>query len=266
MKKFIVGFFVGAVSLIPGISGGTILFITKEFENFTYSLISKKDKKTIKYLLIFISGIIFGALICAKIIEFLFKIIPYDLLFIFSILLLVSIFSLYKEEKNNIKFKWLIIGSIIILLLAAIRPNAPYTYNTLPKINILFVLFFSICGMLDGFITILPGISGSMVMMILGPYYLYKSFLAKLNFHNLIYILPLGLYLIGDLIGIYLGSLFANKMLSKHRNEFLSTIIGMMFTSTIILIPIRHLDNLHYTIILFTILLILIKKMLINKN
>ena len=120
--------------------------------------------------------------------------------------------------------------------------------------------------MLDGFITILPGISGSMVMMILGPYYLYKSFLAKLNFHNLIYILPLGLYLIGDLIGIYLGSLFANKMLSKHRNEFVSTILGMMFTSTIILIPIRHLDNLHYTIILFTILLILIKKMLINKN
>ena len=45
MKKFIIGFFVGAVSLIPGISGGTILFITKEFENFTCSLISKKDKK-----------------------------------------------------------------------------------------------------------------------------------------------------------------------------------------------------------------------------
>ena len=263
MKKFIIGFFVGAVSLIPGISGGTILFITKEFENFTCSLISKKDKKTIKYLLVFISGIISGALICAKIIELLFKIIPYDLLFIFSILLLVSIFSLYNEEKNNVKFKWLLTGSIIILLLATLTPETPYTYEFLPKITILFLLFFSFCGMLDGFITILPGISGSMVMMILGPYYLYKSFLAKIN---LIYVLPLSLYLIGDLLGIYLGSLFANKMLSKHRNEFISTILGMMFTSTIILFPIYHLDKLHYNIIFITILLIITKKMLIGKN
>ena len=117
--------------------------------------------------------------------------------------------------------------------------------------------------MLDGFITILPGISGSMVMMILGPYYLYKSFLAKIN---LIYVLPLSLYLIGDLLGIYLGSLFANKMLSKHRNEFISTLLGMMFTSTIILFPIYHLDKLHYSIIFITILLIITKKMLIGKN
>ena len=142
MKKFIIGFFVGAVSLIPGISGGTILFITKEFENFTCSLISKKNKKIIKYLLVFISGIISGALICAKIIELLFKIIPYDLLFIFSILLLVSIFSLYNEEKNNVKFKWLLTGSIIILLLATLTPETPYTYDFLPKITILFLLFF----------------------------------------------------------------------------------------------------------------------------
>lgn len=261
MKKFMTGFFVGAVSLIPGISGGTILFISKEFETFITSLTSKKDARTLKYLFIMISGIILGAILCAKIIEYLFNVIPYDLLFIFSIFLLFSIFSLYQEEKNDLNFKWFILGCILILLLATITTNPEYTYEKLPTLTISFLIFFFFCGTLDGFITILPGISGSMVMMILGPYYLYKSFLANLDHNHLIYILPLFLYLIGDLLGIYLGSLFSKIMFKKFRAKFFSSVLGMMLTSTLVLIPFHYLNKLHYPLLIIIFLLFfMIKK------
>ena len=263
MKKFITGFFVGAVSLIPGISGGTILFISKEFETFILALTSKKNINNLKYLFIIISGIIIGAILCAKIIEYLFNIIPFDLLLLFSIFLLFSILALYKEEKSNINIKWLFVGCILIFILALLTTNSNYTYEVLPNLTFPFLIFFFFCGMLDGFITILPGISGSMVMMILGPYYLYKSFLANLDCNHLVFLFPLGLYLIGDLLGIYFGSLFSKIMLNKYKSKFFSIILGMMLTSTLILLPINNLDKLHFPLLIsIFIIYLLIKKTL----
>ena len=178
MKKFITGYFVGAVSLIPGISGGTILFISNEFENFITILTSKKSKNEYMYLLVIISGIILGAISTSKIVEYLFIKIPYETLIMFTTFLLLSINKIIKETSSKYKLSllYLFFGSLIIMILSSLITNISYTYEIIPDITISFLIIFIFSGLLDGFITILPGISGSMVMMILRPYYLYKSF------------------------------------------------------------------------------------------
>lgn len=260
MKTFIAGFFVGAVSLIPGISGGTILFISNEFESFTTILTNKKSKSDYTYLFKIIGGMIIGAILTSRIIEFLFNTIPYETLITFSLFLLISIFKIIKETKNkfNLSKLFFLLGLLIIITLSFFIKETPYTYKEIPTITFMFLVIFMLSGTLDGFITILPGISGSMVMMLLGPYYLYKSLLATLSFSSLLPIIPLSLYLIGDLLGIYLGSLFSKYMLKNYEKNFISIIIGMMLMSTLLLLPLKHLNAINTTFIIIIIILYLI--------
>lgn len=260
MKTFIAGFFVGAVSLIPGISGGTILFISNEFESFTTILTQKKSVNDYKYLSLIIFGIIIGAISTSRLIEYLFNTIPYETLLTFSLFLLISIIKIIKENNNkfNLLQSYFFIGVITILIISFFIDKTPYVYSDKININLIFLILFMIAGTLDGFITILPGISGSMVMMLLGPYYLYKSLLANLSISNILFLLPLSLYLIGDLFGIYLGSLFSKYMLKNYENQFMSVILGMMTTSTLLLIPIKHLTNINLTLYTFYFIIICI--------
>ena len=252
MKKFITGFFVGAVSLIPGISGGTVLFISNEFNDFTTKLTSKKQKSDYRYLFIIIIGIIIGAVSTSRVIEYLFTTIPNETLLIFIIFLSFSIIKILNNVKSEKKLSlpYLIVGLCVIFILSFLIKNNTYIYKNLPEINLIFLITFTIYGTIDGFITILPGISGSMVMMLLGPYYLYKSFLASLSFNNIYIAIPLIFYLIGDMLGIYLGSLFSRIMINKYESKFMSFILGLMIMSIIVLIPFNNLFNINYLMII----------------
>lgn len=245
MKSFITGLFIGIVSLIPGISGGTILVLFNQFEEFTTILTNRKEKEDYIYLFKLLLGISLGALLFAKIIEYLFTKIPYETLLVFSLIIIYSLPSLIKNEKeqNHLSKPLIILGMIIILLLNLLSVNDSLVLNNLPDITLIFIIIFCFYGAIDGFITILPGISGSLVMMILGPYFLYKSILANVTFDTLYLLIPLAFYLIGDLIGIYLGSITSKFLLSKAPKFFMSLIIGMVIMSTFVVMPFKHLTD-----------------------
>ena len=82
MKYFIIGLLIGIVSFIPGISGGTILYLSGEFVNFTFYL--AHFKKYYKYLLFLLLGGLVGILTFAKIIEFGFRTFPNALKLFFA--------------------------------------------------------------------------------------------------------------------------------------------------------------------------------------
>lgn len=248
LKNFISGYLVGALSLIPGISGGTALVLLNQFDKFIYELtnIFNKNVKTNKNFIIFIIlGIILGSITFANVTELLFTFIPIQTLFMFSGFVLFNIPKFYKKEFKDSKINiiFFIIGLFIIAILSNFVPENPtYIIKNFPQISLIFLFIFTLFGMLDGILTIFPGISGSMVMMIIGPYFLYKSYLANLN-ENIIYILPLCCYFIGDLIGIFIGSKISYTLLKKYRNKTMSFIYGMIVMSSLILIP----TNVTYT-------------------
>ena len=233
MSNYFLGFIIGVTSLIPGISAGTIIYLTSDCSN-TWEII-KDFKHNILNIIKILCGITLGVLIFSKIVEYLFIYFPYETIYLFIGFLLLNLKNSFVKTKNlNIFF--LIFGALIIYFLCKLSSNSELVYTTFPDISLIFLITFSLSGFIDGFLTITPGISGSMVMMLLGPYYLYKSYLANFNF-SLFIVIPLLCYFLGDMLGFYFFVRFSSYMLKNFEKNFQSFILGMMLASIIILIP-----------------------------
>lgn len=230
---FIIGFLVGVVSLIPGISGGTVIFVSKKYEEINYAIANYKKHK--KEILVLVGGIILGAFTFARIAEWCFKCIPNETSIFFIGLVLFSLPSIKEDKKVNKRF--FLLGALIIAITSLLAPNTPKVYTTYPKLSLFFVLLFGLCGALDGFFTIIPGISGSMMMMILGPYYLLKSYLANFNLQNLLFLIPLSAYFIGDICGINMGSKVSLKLFKDSSSKGISLILGLVIMSLVVITP-----------------------------
>lgn len=261
---FFTGFLVGVVSLIPGISGGTILVLMNKYNEITSSIANFRKKENRHTLFFLIIGIILGTISFARIIEFCFYYIPNITLTLFSGLVLFETPTILEKEKLKPNIFFLILGFLLIIYLNTFNIFSENIIINYPQITIIFLLEFCFFGMMDGFFTILPGISGSMVMMILGPYFLYKSYLANLNFHNIIFVIPLLFYFLGDLLGIYFGSKTSIYFIKKHHKIFMSFILGMVVASGIILIPLKTIDFKNIILIIITLLISYIITEIIN--
>lgn len=256
MKNIYIGFIIGVTSLIPGVSAGTIIYISDEFSYIT-SLISN-FKNNIKELIFLLTGILLGVLLFSKIIEFLFA--NYYSLTMFLLISAILLNFLKVIPKNSkISFFYIFLGIIIIYLTSFSNNSLDIVITNFPKLTITFLISFAFFGFLDGFLTITPGISGSMVMMILGPYYLYKSYLANLT-NNFTFALPLLCYFIGDITGIVLGSKISLYLIKKYSMIFNNIIIGMVSASIIILVPSYFNSFNLLSIIIFVILLSLLQR------
>lgn len=235
--NFLIGFLIGVVSLIPGISGGTVLVMLDKYEWFTMVITNLKEKQNKFIILTLLIGVILGTITFARIAELLFYFFPQEILIIFGGLVLFSLKDMIKKEASDFSIKWFLVGAILMSSLSLISYNDSLVISNYPKITLIFLIWFLSCGMIDGFFTILPGISGSMIMMILGPYFLYKSYLANLSWQYLYFIIPLSFYFLGDLLGIFLGGKFSLFCLKKNRKLTMSLLWGMVLMSAILIMP-----------------------------
>ena len=86
-------------------------------------------------------------------------------------------------------------------------------------------------------------------MMILGPYYLYKSICANIINYPL-YLIPLLFYFLGDFLGIFFGAKFTSHIINKARDFSHSLILGFIISSIIIIIPLAKIFTMSGFIIL----------------
>jgi len=240
MIDLICGFLIGSLSLIPGISSDMALIALNKYEDYILILGNLKKCKKCEWFIILriIIGAIFGIFFAANILEWLFLYYPKITLYTLVFLLLCTLPNFYKKEIKPIKFnKFYFMFGIITILLMYILLNKTYTPVVIeyPKITLWFLISFSFYGCIDGILTITPGVSGSMVMMILNVYYLYKSYAANM-WISPIFILPLAIYLIGDLFGILIGSKINSYFIINHRDKFMSLIWGFILMSLIIIL------------------------------
>ena len=89
---------------------------------------------------------------------------------------------------------------------------------------------------------IFPGVSGSMVLLILGYYHLFKGYVANATMFSLgadylKIFFPLGFIALGILLGIVLSSMLLNKFIKLNKVNLMSFIIGLIIMSSIIIIP-----------------------------
>ena len=228
------GILMGIADAIPGISGGTIALLLGIYEeligsisNFNINLFQNLKKKGIKYcwnkingnfLLSLISGVLLSLVSFVKIFSILIQKYP---LFIWSFFLGLILATLFVINRN-IK-KWDIANFILIfifafltILLSIINPSIS------ENINLFYIL---ICGIIASSAMILPGISGSLILVILGVYTLIINALNNLEYNIIL------VFLIGCLIGIINFSKIIKWLFHNYRDYTFSIMLGLVIGS-----------------------------------
>jgi len=230
---FLKGMGMGGADVVPGVSGGTIAFITGIYEELLSS-ISKVDMDAVKlligfrikefwehingtFLVVLLSGILFSVLSLAKLITYLLEHHPIPIWSFFFGLIIISAVLVAKEIK---KWNW-------VVVLAAIAGTAIAYFVTIATPahtpNDLWFVFISgsiaICAM------ILPGISGAFILLLLGKYTYIFTALTELNF---VVIIVFG---VGCAFGLLSFSRVISWLLKNYYNTAVALLAGFMIGS-----------------------------------
>lgn len=252
IKNFLCGVAVGVANIIPGVSGGTIIVLLGLFDKLMEAIsnvfkinISWKERiKSIKLIVQIGLGVVVGLVGFAKILEFLFVHAEIQTIMWFAGLILFSIPVLKKNEMKNEKINWIffIIGLLVVGLLTYFVPNKDEVIVPLQdilsnKITLVYILTLIALGAISGATMIFPGVSGSMVLLVLGYYHLFKGYVANVTSFEPKILIGLGFIAIGVLIGIILSAKLTNWLLKKYHKKTMSLIIGLIVMSAITIIP-----------------------------
>jgi len=234
------GILMGAADVIPGVSGGTIAFLTGIYSELVDS-IKSIDLTAVKFLLngrigdfwrringTFLLSLLIGILISvfslARLMKYLLVNHPVPLWSFFFGLILVSAVHIFRDTKG---VKWVHylcavagagVGAFICLVTPGQTPDALW--------------FIFICGAIGICAMILPGISGSFILLLMGKYeYIVADAVGSLN------IPVLAVFACGALIGIISFSHFLSWLLKKYYEGALMFLAGLMIGSLIKIWP-----------------------------
>lgn len=246
IKLILGGIAVGIANIIPGVSGGTMMVIVGIFDqlmasvNNVFKLKNEHRMKDILFLIQVLIGVAIGLIGFAKVIEWLFANYEVQTMYWFVGLVLFSIPALLKRELkgNKISILFAVVGMVIIFVVAAFAPEKTDVIITdFPKVTLLHLIVMVLVGMISGATMLLPGISGSMVMLIIGQYYLFKSYVANATSFEMEVLIPLGALAFGIALGILISAKLITYFLANHRAATVSLILGLIVASVIVLIP-----------------------------
>lgn len=237
---FLKGMGMGAANVIPGVSGGTIALITGIFENLIDSiksfdlkavqlLLKFKIKDFIKHTdLFFLIAVFSGALVSvfslAKILGFLFANYPIYVWAFFFGLILASVYFVGRtiEKWNFSVIATFIIGTGIAIALSTLSPA---TQND-------SFLYLIICGVVAICSMILPGLSGSFVLILLGNYELVM--IQAVSNVEIRILFPVAIGAVGGLI---LFSHLLSWVYQNFKDQTISILTGFILGSLVILWP-----------------------------
>lgn len=242
------GFLMGIANVIPGVSGGTIAIILGIYEQFISSIsnLVKNLKENIKFLLPILIGMVLAILILSSVIEYSYDNFPLPTMMFFVGLVLGGIPMLMKNVINKKECKQ--VSSYVIATLAfalvIFLACSDLIFNTTTEVSFVnmavfdYVLLF-IVGVVTAATMVIPGISGSLVLMLLGYYYPVISTISNLlTFDNLVGdILVLGVFGVGVLVGIVLISKLLEMLFKKYNTKTYFGVLGFIFAS-VLAIPI----------------------------
>lgn len=232
----------GVANIIPGVSGGTIALTMGVYEDFISSISNflKKPKKSLKFLLPFGIGAALSILLMSKLISFCLEKFPLPTTLFFVGLILGGVPLLTKKVRKK-KVKKTNLGlfaltfSIVMLMFFMKSGN---NFVNLANPNLLMYLILGLVGMIAAATMIIPGVSGSFVLMLLGFYEPIVNTVGDLtNFsnlgHNLLILVPFGL---GVVLGMILIAKLIEYLFKKYEIPTYYAILGFVIASIITLV------------------------------
>lgn len=254
ISLFLKGIAMGAANVIPGVSGGTIAFVTGIYEEFIDSL-KAFDLKAVKlasrfqikeliahlnlgFLIPLFIGIGASLVSLGKLLDWLFTNHPVFVWSFFFGLILASVYYVSKNirQRSAPTVVAFFAGTAAALLLAFLKPaeENPAFY------------YIALCGVVAVCSMILPGLSGSFVLILMGNYQLVMlqavpeiadaalSLDSQAILEHLQIILP---FAIGGVVGFIVLSRVISFLLHRFHDSTLSTLTGFILGSLVVIWP-----------------------------
>jgi putative membrane protein len=237
IKYAIAGFCMGIAELIPGVSGSTVAVIFKiyknlmsilselKWSNLTFNVSQLFQNFQLKLFLPLIGSMMLSIILFSRVIEYLTEYhqeIFYEVLGWLMIILSIQVANFFLSViKKPLLLVFLFLGIVIGFLLTtklAIDSEAPHA------------LYLFACGLLAFSFFLIPGISGSAILVALGVYEIVIESISQLNYEILI---PFGL---GCLVSLLFLPKFILAAYLKYKDQLLFLFAGLIFASGIALI------------------------------
>tara|TARA_B100001113_G_scaffold93964_1_gene75228 strand:+ start:1951 stop:2838 length:888 start_codon:yes stop_codon:yes gene_type:complete len=234
IKLFFKGIFMGIADAIPGVSGGTIALLLGIYEELIHTISSLNFEQILYlrkngfksfwskinggFLFSLLLGIGVSLISFVKISAILLDKYPLFVWSFFLGLIIATVYVIYKliEKLNFRNILFVLISIMATLLLSS------FSTVEINNIGLLYILF---CGIIASSAMILPGISGSLILVILGVY----TFL--INALNNLDILIIIAFILGAIIGLLGFSRVLKYLFNNYRNITYSIMLGLVIGS-----------------------------------
>jgi len=239
---FFRGLAMGAADVIPGVSGGTIAFVTGIYQELIDTLSGLGPKQVValfrgdfrsilrdlnlSFTLPLGVGILTALLSFAKLMPFLIREYPFQTFtFFFGLILCSSYVPFSKMKKNGVNLSLLFVSLILSAVFFYMNPN--FSFPQTP-IGFFTAGAIAICAM------ILPGISGAYLLVLMGQ---YQHVLEALHTRDLS---VAGIFALGCLCGLLLFVRLLKYLLHHHLHTTLAVLTGLMLGSLLRVWPFAH--------------------------
>ncbi len=244
LTLFFKGIFVGISNVIPGVSGGTIALVLGIFDNLISAVngFFKNPKKHLMFLVPVFLGAGAGIVAFGSIIDYCLQFYSLPTCMFFAGLVLGSIPLIYKKAtEKGFKSSYNVAGVIsfaVVVLISMLKSDSGFSLSTEPSVFNFMIFFF--CGMLGSMAMVVPGISGSFIMVLIGVYPVIIHAVSDIRrilqnpsditliINTAAIIIPIGL---GVVAGVLLVSKLIETLLSKFYSITYFSILGLIFGS-----------------------------------
>lgn len=248
--NFIRGFIMALADSVPGVSGGTIAFILGFYNDFIGALNNltsksnlKSKKKSINFLGKLGIGWVVGFVLSILFITAIFDAQIYRISSLFTGFIVCSIPIILKEEKESLKGKYhllifTLIGIAVVGMITYFNPSNAMTVSTtsgagmtLSKFTIPLAIYVFFAGLIAISAMVLPGISGSTILLILGLYAPIITAVKGIITFNFDYLPMVFIFGMGVILGIVTTIKLIKYLLANYRASMIYLILGLMIGS-----------------------------------
>lgn len=237
------GICIGIANIIPGFSGGTMAVILHVYDRIVFGIadLTRHPLKVIKDLLFLILGIVLGFVIAIFTIAFMLKKFPMPTIMFFVGLIIGSMPSVFKEASDNNKTK---LNYLFIIPAVLIIVGLPFikTGDVSEELSFVRLFLLFLVGIISSATMVIPGVSGSLMLMAFGYYTLVldnarglmKNIFKMEGIKNPIIFMTV--FTIGCLVGVIFVSKLIKLCVKKNRNAVYAFIFGLLLGSPVSII------------------------------
>lgn len=235
MKLVIFGMLIGIANIIPGVSGGTMAVILNVYDKLinAISTFYKNFAASMKILVPIGIGALLGIFLFSAVINYCLENFNVATNMIFIGLVVGSIPLIYKKtEFKKLEPSYIIsflTTFIVVLGMEFLSPENNQDIIEVLNVSAFFKLF--LCSMIAAGAMIIPGISGSMLLLLFG---IYDSISSAIENLNILILMPVGL---GVVVGILGCAKIIEKLFLKYEKQTYFSILGLMCGSIFAIFP-----------------------------